>query len=138
MVSHFVPLSWTGIKYPSVRKQGRSSESNQPPVKYKGVQLVSRQNLASEIGDMKRIVDALTPEKARRIEEVWCDSKATATYSISIRDGLWESDMQWAINSAIYEACGGHNGVYFPQSGLKPPTLVGKTFKRAPKALMDH
>ncbi len=28
--------------------------------------------------------------------------------------------------------------VYFPQSGLKPPTLVGKTFKRAPKALMNH
>ena len=28
--------------------------------------------------------------------------------------------------------------VYFPQSGLKPPTLVGKTFKRAPKALMTH
>ncbi len=26
----------------------------------------------------------------------------------------------------------------FPQSGLKPPTLVGKTFKRAPKALMNH
>ena len=29
-------------------------------------------------------------------------------------------------------------GVYFPQSGLKPPTLVGKTFKRAPKALKTH
>ena len=28
--------------------------------------------------------------------------------------------------------------LYFPQSGLKPPTLVGKTFKRAPKALMNH
>ena len=28
--------------------------------------------------------------------------------------------------------------IYFPQSGLKPPTLVGKTFKRAPKALMNH
>ena len=27
---------------------------------------------------------------------------------------------------------------YFPQSGLKPPTLVGKTFKRAPKGLMNH
>ena len=27
---------------------------------------------------------------------------------------------------------------YFPQSGLKPPTLVGKTFKRAPKALKTH
>ena len=26
----------------------------------------------------------------------------------------------------------------FPQSGLKPPTLVGKTFKRAPKALKTH
>ena len=30
------------------------------------------------------------------------------------------------------------NLLYFPQSGLKPPTLVGKTFKRAPKALMTH
>ena len=28
--------------------------------------------------------------------------------------------------------------ICFPQSGLKPPTLVGKTFKRAPKALMNH
>ena len=28
--------------------------------------------------------------------------------------------------------------IYFPQSGLKPPTLVGKTFKRAPKALKTH
>ena len=25
MVSYLVPLSWTGVKYPSVRKQGRSS-----------------------------------------------------------------------------------------------------------------
>ena len=91
-------------------------EPHQSPVVYKGVQLVSRQNLAHEIEDMKRIVDALTPDNAGRIEEVWCDSKATATYSISIRDGLWEPDMQWAINSAIYNACGGHNGVYF-QSG---------------------
>ena len=31
-----------------------------------------------------------------------------------------------------------HLEIYFPQSGLKPPTLVGKTFKRAPKALMNH
>ena len=30
------------------------------------------------------------------------------------------------------------SALYFPQSGLKPPTLVGKTFKRAPKALMNH
>ncbi len=28
--------------------------------------------------------------------------------------------------------------LYFPQSGIKPPTLVGKTFKRAPKALKTH
>ncbi len=26
MVSRFVPLSWTGVKYPAVRKQGRSSK----------------------------------------------------------------------------------------------------------------
>ena len=32
MVSYLVPLSWTGVKYPSVRKQGRSSGlTNAPP-----------------------------------------------------------------------------------------------------------
>ena len=41
----------------------------------------------------------------------------------------------WAATSA---QLAGKPGVYFPQSGLKPPTLVGKTFKRAPKALMNH
>ena len=37
-----------------------------------------------------------------------------------------------------YVSSGDALNLYFPQSGLKPPTLVGKTFKRAPKALMTH
>ena len=39
---------------------------------------------------------------------------------------------------ALIKLRGKTAGLYFPQSGLKPPTLVGKTLKRAPKALMNH
>ena len=88
-------------------------EHHQEPITFRSVRLVSRSNNASEIRDMQRIVDELTPNMIRRIEEIWCDSKATATYSICIRDGLWMSEMQWAVNTAICDACGGHNGVYF-------------------------
>ena len=42
------------------------------------------------------------------------------------------------IDVAIRFGYGPDPELYFPQSGLKPPTLVGKTFKRAPKALMNH
>ncbi|MFT5798132.1 MAG: hypothetical protein ACI84R_002197 [Candidatus Azotimanducaceae bacterium] len=88
-------------------------ERRQEPITDKDVRLVSRKNYANEIHDMQRIVDELKPDMTRRIEEVWCVSKATATYSICIRDGLWIPDMQWAVNTAICDACGGHNGVYF-------------------------
>ncbi len=62
---------------------------------------------------------------------------------------LWTRDkyhfQKWAIEqidgfvTTRKSGDGGIDGrLYFPQSGLKPPTLVGKTFKRAPKALMNH
>ena len=41
----------------------------------------------------------------------------------------------WIPDESYYQTL---SRIYFPQSGLKPPTLVGKTFKRAPKALKTH
>ena len=61
----------------------------------------------------KQLLDSLQPG-----QHVLADKAYDADW---IRDMIWE---QGAID--------------FPQSGLKPPTLVGKTFKRAPKALKTH
>lgn len=88
------------------------ADAKQDPVTYKGVLLSSRYDLASEIAEMKRMVDALTPDIARRLETIWCDSKACETYSVTVRDGLWVPDLQWAIADAGRKV-GGHNGVYF-------------------------
>ncbi len=83
-----------------------------PSETYKGVVLESRQSLRSEIEDMKGIVDAMTRDSARRLESIWCDSKAGATYTVSVRDGLWLQDLRVALGDAVVKSCGGHNGIY--------------------------
>jgi len=78
---------------------------------YKGVQLESRWAILYELEAMKRIVDTMPELMARRLEMIWCDSKASATYTIFVRDGLWIPALKWAISKAVVKACGGHNGV---------------------------
>ncbi|MCT4608491.1 MAG: abortive infection family protein [Pelagimonas sp.] len=89
-----------------------SSETKQDPITYKGVHLSSRHDFAHEISKMKGIVDALAPDSVRRIEAIWCDSNACALYNVTIHNGLWVPDVQWAIQDAG-RAVGGYNGVYF-------------------------
>lgn len=109
----FLVDTWTVQQSKARAKAAKEkTEAKQDPVKYKGVLLSSRHDLASEIAEMKHIVDALTPDMARRLETIWCDSKACATYSVTVREGLWVPDLQWAIADAGRKV-GGHNGVYF-------------------------
>ena len=79
---------------------------------YKDVHLASRYDYAFEIRDMQKIIDSLVPDMARRIEAIWCDSKANAFYIVTVRKGLWVPDLQWALADAG-RAIGGYNGVYF-------------------------
>lgn len=79
---------------------------------YKGVQLESRWAVLRELEDMKRIVDAMPELMSRRIETIWCDSKAGATYIVTVKDRLWVPDMKLTISGAIVDTVGGHNGIY--------------------------
>lgn len=109
----FLIETWTVQQAKARAKAAKEqADAKQDPQTYKGVLLSSRCDLASEIAKMKHIVDALTPEMRRRLETIWCDSKACATYSVTIREGLWVPDLQWAIADAARQV-GGHNGVYF-------------------------
>lgn len=110
-MSMFLIETWT-VQQAKAQAKAARANTKQDSVTYKGVLLSSRYGLASEIAEMKRMVDALTPDMARRLETIWCDSKAAATYSVTVREGLWLPDLQWAIAIAGHKV-GGHNGVYF-------------------------
>jgi len=79
---------------------------------YKGVRLKSRWAVLRELEDMKRIVDAMPELMSRRLETISCDSKAGATYTVTVKDRLWVPDMKWAVSDAIVDTVGGHNGIY--------------------------
>lgn len=107
----FLIETWA-VHQSKARVKEAQEVDEQSPTTYKGVHLSSRHSLTSEISDMKRIVDALTPDMVRRLDTIWCDSNASALYNVTVRDGLWVPELQWAIAEAGREA-GGYNGVYF-------------------------
>jgi hypothetical protein len=106
----FLIETWI-IQRAKIKASAAKREPMQEAVVFKSVQLSSRQNVYREIEKMKGIIDSLTPDMVRRIETIWCDSKAGATYSVTVRKGLWVPELQWAIADAGRLA--GHNGVYF-------------------------
>tara|TARA_R100001086_G_scaffold206355_2_gene122179 strand:- start:134 stop:541 length:408 start_codon:yes stop_codon:yes gene_type:complete len=93
----------------------RAASGQKAPVSgftYKGVRLESRWAVLCELEDMKCIVDAMPELMSRRLETIWCDSKAGATYTVTVKDRLWVPDLKWTISDAIVDAVGGHNGIY--------------------------
>lgn len=84
---------------------------------YRGVQIESRWAVLSELETMRKIVDAMPELMARRVEFIWCDSKATACYTITVREGLWVPNLRWAITNAVMKAGRGHNGIMIEADG---------------------
>ena len=93
----------------------RAASGQKAPVSgftYKGVRLESRWAVLCELEDMKCIVDAMPELMSRRLETIWCDTKASATDTVTVKDRLWVPDLKWTISDAIVDAVGGHNGIY--------------------------
>ena len=84
---------------------------------YRGVQIESRWAVMAELDTMRRIIDAMPELMARRLETIWCDSKAGACYTVTIRPGLFVPDLRWTIADATMEARGGHNGIMIEADG---------------------
>lgn len=79
---------------------------------HRGVKLTSRWGVEQELVVMQEIVDALPDLIRHRLAEIWCDSKAQATYSVQAKPLLWSSEIEWAIQQAARSKNGGHNGTY--------------------------
>ncbi len=73
--------------------------------------VVSRYDSQREVAVMQRMLGALSPAVLRRIDSVFCDSKASACYSIKLNDvpcGLIAEE----IEDAFLKVDDGHNGIW--------------------------
>lgn len=119
----FLIETWEARQNEVATREARR-DTKAKPMNYKDVPLASREDLAFEIEGMKRIVDVMARDTSRRLESIWCDSKACATYTITVRNGLWVDGLQDLVQDAVIKGGGGHNGIYFdgdtPVSAIDP------------------
>jgi len=87
--------------------------------RYKDVNLSSHENLAAEIKTMLRIVDGMGAP-GQRIETVWCDSNAGATYTVYAIPGSWHDDSPRAVADAAYTTGGTLASISKAKAGTAP------------------
>ncbi|WP_298852234.1 hypothetical protein [uncultured Ruegeria sp.] len=95
---------------------GTESKATVSKVLHKGVRIESRGSVLSEFDTMKRILDSMPELMARRLDAIWCDSYAGASYTVSVRDGLWTPELKCALSDGVMEGAGGHNGIVIEAS----------------------
>jgi hypothetical protein len=87
---------------------------------YKGVALSSRYDALHEFAAMKRAVDAMPELMARRLDSIWCDSKAGVCYTVQIRPEFYLDDLPYVIEDA-FKSLGGYNGLSIECEGRNIP-----------------
>lgn len=75
-----------------------------------GVGISSRYQKADEFETMMRMVDAVDAELVGLIDNIWCDSKANACYSVVLNQCTQRQADQ--IGYQLQAASGGHNGIF--------------------------
>jgi hypothetical protein len=96
--------------------------------KFKDVRVESRWNVVAEFSLMRRVIEALPDEVARKLTWIWCDSNCGANYVVGVKRGQFDQDLKWSVADTIKAVGGGHNGISF-QDGDEPFTgsSVGDT-----------
>lgn len=76
-----------------------------------GVMLSSRYIKAHELERMAVMAKRVPTHLRRFLSDIWCDSKATCTYTVHFRPGTNEMVAN-VILDALEAAADGHNGIY--------------------------
>jgi hypothetical protein len=90
-------------------------------ITYKGVVLSSRYDVKNEFDEMKRVIDSMSELMARRIDSIWCDSKACACFIVQIHPQFFVEDLPYEIEDAFKNTLGGYNGLSIECDGRKIP-----------------
>lgn len=81
-------------------------------LEHRGVLLQSRYSVAREFQTMKAVVDVMPDDVRLRIASIWCDSKASAIYSVTVILGMDRSGLAEHICDCFRAATNGFNGIY--------------------------
>ncbi|QDB99302.1 hypothetical protein [Mesorhizobium sp. 8] len=78
-----------------------------------GVQVSSRYGKAAEYDIMAAMVLGVEAGLRTLIETIWCDSKACACYSVTLRSctAAQAKDISYQLEEACISLSGGHNGI---------------------------
>jgi hypothetical protein len=79
---------------------------------FNGVVLQSRYSVAHEFETMKSVVDAMDDYVRLAVRSIWCDSKASAVYSVTIWEGASGNGLYDDIRSAFRTGAEGFNGIW--------------------------
>jgi hypothetical protein len=74
-----------------------------------GVKISSRYGKAHEIETMMAMIRALQPAHVEMVKSIFCDSKATDCYSVTLR--FWNREAAMQIAAGLDAAVQGHNGI---------------------------
>jgi hypothetical protein len=86
-------------------------------VVYRGIRLESRYGFTAEYQTMMRAVDRLSDAACQRIYSLFCDSKASHTYSVGGRPT--RGDLL-CLEQGFFDAAGGHNGIDAGEAFIDP------------------
>ena len=78
-----------------------------------GVDLSSRYGKAAELELMAKVVMGLRPAERNMLEAIFCDSKATSSFSVTMAPAP-EADVRLVaerVQSLLFDLSGGHNGI---------------------------
>ena len=80
---------------------------------YKGVLLISRYDEQHEIDTMKRVLDCIGFPLRDRMVTIFCDSKETSSYSVTVRPGRFNELLEMVLSTAFLAVDGGYNLINF-------------------------
>jgi hypothetical protein len=89
-----------------------------------GVMLSSRYQKAEELELMSTMVEFLPPGSRSQIAAIWCVSRPTRTFVVTLRNGSVEAAAA-DIGAGLEAASGGHNGIAIRDIRGKPICMFG-------------
>jgi hypothetical protein len=96
-------------------------------IQHRGVELASRYGNLNEINLMKEVIDVLAPAESSHIASIFCDSKASAVYSVEVYSKRDCTEIGHKIDIAFRALAGGHNGIVIEGEDMElflPPWWV--------------
>lgn len=107
-----------------------------------GVQIESRYEKPHEYIIMAKAVKLIPIQLWHLIDKVWCDSKATYTYSLVFKKTVSQenaSDLAHLFEACLMEVSDGHNGIYYGYDWLGESEEISSNWgEDTPKKPVKH